>query len=163
MSEDLFLRAEAWADANPELVAKFLRVYLRAVNMIQEHMKKQDLKALVPEYKRFFLEWAGKNYSDAMALKDLETHPVFNLKEQLELLDASKGVSTAQKWHIDIATFFTEVGRLTKDDLKKVQDGKYVTDKFLKLIKAPQLRPVSQLVLLPSSVANLRLGKSATI
>ena len=127
---------QKWADENPELVAKFLRVYLRAVNMIQDQMK-NDPKALVPEYKRFFLEWAGKNYSDEMALKDLQTHPVFNFEEQIELFDTSKGQSTAQKWHADVASFFAEVGRITKDDLKKVGDGKYATDKFLKKVKTP--------------------------
>lgn len=121
-----------WADANPVLVAKFLRVYLRAVNMIQNRMK-TDPKSLVPEYKRFFLEWAGKNYSDAMALKDLETHPVFNYEEQVKLFD--EGI--AKKWHADIATFFAEVGRITKDDLKKVGEADYVTDMFLKKVKTP--------------------------
>lgn len=121
-----------WADANPDLVAKFLRVYLRAVNMIQNRMK-TDPKSLVPEYKRFFLEWAGKNYSDAMALKDLETHPVFNYEEQVKLFD--EGI--AKKWHADIATFFAEVGRITKDDLKKVGEADYVTDMFLKKVKTP--------------------------
>ena len=91
----------------------------------------------MPEYKRFFLEWAGKNYSDEMALKDLQTHPVFNYEEQIALFDASKGQSTAQKWQADVAAFFAEVGRITKDDLKKVGDGKYATDKFLKKVKTP--------------------------
>ena len=127
---------QKWADKNPEMVAKFLRVYLRAVNMIQKQMK-ADPKVLVPEYKRFFLEWAGKNYSDEMALKDLQTHPVFNYQEQLALFDTSKGQSTAQKWQADIAAFFAEAGRITKDDLKKVGDGMYATDKFLKLVKTP--------------------------
>ena len=121
-----------WADANPVLVSKFLRVYLRAVNMIQNRMK-TDPKSLVPEYKRFFLEWAGKNYSDAMALKDMETHPVFNYEEQVKLFD--EGI--VKKWHADIATFFAEVGRITKDDLKKVGEADYVTDMFLKKVKTP--------------------------
>jgi len=122
-----------FADKNPELVAKVLRVYLRAVNMLQ----KEPLESLVPEYRRFFLEWAGQQYSAATALKDLQTHPVFNYGEQIALFDASKGPSTAQKWHTEIARFFTENGRITKDDLKKVESAKYVTDKFLKLVKQP--------------------------
>ena len=42
-----------------------------------------------------------------------------------------------QKWQADVAAFFAEVGRITKDDLKKVGDGKYATDKFLKKVKTP--------------------------
>ena len=122
-----------FADEHPELVAKFLRVYLRAVNMIQ----KEPLESLVPEYCRFFLEWAGKKYSPEMALKDLQTHPVFNYEQQLQMFDASKGMSTAQKWQADIAEFFAKVGRINKEDLKKVGDGKYATDKFLKMVQLP--------------------------
>jgi len=122
-----------FADANPELVAKFLRVYLRAVNMLQ----KEPLEKLVPEYRRFFLEWAGKQYSAELALKDLQTHPVFNHQEQIALFDTSKGPSTVQKWHTEIARFFTENGRITQDDLKKVESAAYCTDTFLKQVKLP--------------------------
>lgn len=122
-----------WADANPELVAKFLRVYLRSVNMLQN----EPLESIVPDYRRFFLEWAGKEYSEAMALKDLQTHPVFNYDEQIKLFDASKGKSVAQQWQMDISSFFAGVGRINQDDLKKVGEGNYVTDKFLKLVQSP--------------------------
>jgi NitT/TauT family transport system substrate-binding protein/sulfonate transport system substrate-binding protein len=122
-----------FADAHPELVAKFLRIYLRAVNMLQ----KEALENLVPEYRRFFLEWAGKEYSPEMALLDLQTHPVFSYEEQRSLFDTAKGPSTAQKWHTEIARFFTETGRITKEDLKKVEPAAYCTDKFLKLVATP--------------------------
>jgi len=122
-----------FADNNPELVAKFLRIYLRAVNMLQ----KEPLEKLVPEYRRFFLEWAGKEYSEEMALIDLQTHPVFNYEEQVALFSTADGPSTAQKWHSEIARFFTETGRITKDDLKKVESASYVTDKFLKMVLLP--------------------------
>ena len=122
-----------FADANPELVAKFIRIYLRAVNMLQ----KEPLESLVPEYRRFFLEWAGKEYSAEMSLIDLQTHPVFNYEEQAALFDSSKGPSTAQQWHTKIALFFTDTGRITQDDLKKVESASYVTDKFLKKVQLP--------------------------
>lgn len=96
----------AYAEKNPEITAKFLSIYLRAVNMLQ----KEPLESLVPEYQRFFLEWAGKNYSPELSLTDLKTHPVYNLEEQLALFDTSKGMSTAQKWQSDIAKFFASVG-----------------------------------------------------
>ena len=45
-----------FCDANPELVAKFLRVFLRSANMLQ----KETPESLAPEYCRFFQEfhWA---------------------------------------------------------------------------------------------------------
>lgn len=122
-----------FADKNPELVAKLIRIYLRAVNMLQN----EPLESLVPEYRRFFLEWAGKEYSPEMALLDLQTHPVFNYDEQIALFDASQGPSTAQRWHTEIARFFTETGRITKEDLKKVESAEYCTDKFLRLVRTP--------------------------
>lgn len=90
-----------------------------------------------PNTSAFFLEWAGKNYSPELSLTDLKTHPVYNLEEQLALFDTSKGMSTAQKWQSDIAKFFASVGSINKDELKKVENGAYATDKYLKLVKTP--------------------------
>lgn len=120
-----------FAEANPETVAAFLSVYLRSVNMLQN----EPLESLVPEYQRFFLEWVGKEYSADVALKDLQTHPVYNLKEQLALFDASKGQSQAQRWQGNLAHFFAGIGRITDKECEKVGDGKYATDKYLKLVK----------------------------
>lgn len=122
-----------FADKNPEITAKFLKIYLRAVNML----KNEPVENIVPEYQRFFLEWAGKEYDADMARRDLLAHPVFNLEEQLVLFDDSKGQSQAQKWQSDIAQFFAQVGRINAEDLKKVGSGAYATDKFLKLVEPP--------------------------
>lgn len=122
-----------YANANPEITGKFLSIYLRAVNMVQ----KETAISLVPEYKRFFLEWAGKSYDDKLSQLDIEKHPVFNLEEQLIMFDDSKGQSQAQKWQGEIAEFFTVVGRITPQEAKKVGDGKYATNKFLKMVKTP--------------------------
>ena len=102
-----------------------------------EHLRTTSVDDLIPEYQRFFLEWAGKNYSPELSLTDLKTHPVYNLEEQLALFDTSKGMSTAQKWQSDIAKFFASVGSINKDELKKVENGAYATDKYLKLVKTP--------------------------
>ena len=122
-----------YADANPEVTARFLSVYMRAMNMLQN----EPLESLVPEYRRFFLEWAGRYYPADLALLDLQTHPVFNLDEQLAMFDASKGQSEAQYAQSEMARFFAEIGSINKDELKRVEDGSYATDKFLKLIKKP--------------------------
>ena len=122
-----------FCDANPELVAKFLRVFLRSANMLQ----KETPESLAPEYCRFFQEFVGKSFTPEMAALDIKTHPVFNLEEQLALFDGSKGQSKAAKWMADIAEFFASVGRITPDELKVVKDGSYATDKFLKLVKQP--------------------------
>lgn len=129
----VLLADKAYADANPEVVAKFLGLYLRAVDMLQ----KEPLEKLVPEYQRFFQQWAGKEYSAELALLDLKSHPVFNINEQLVIFDPSKGLSEAQVWQKDIAEFFTSLGRLTPEEYEKVKNAGYVTDKFLKQVKQP--------------------------
>ena len=120
-----------YADAHPETTAKFLFVYLRGV----EHLRTSSIDDLIPEYQRFFFDWAGKTYSKELARLDLESHPVWDIKGQLALFDASKGMSTAQQWQADTARFFASIGSITPDELKKVESASYVTDKFLKLVK----------------------------
>ena len=124
---------KAYAEKNPEITAKFLSIYLRAVNMLRN----EPLESLVPEYQRFFLEWAGKNYSKELALTDLKTHPVYNLEQQLALFDTAKGVSSAQKWQGDIAKFFAGVGSINQTELKKVESGSYAVDTYLKRVPTP--------------------------
>ncbi len=120
-----------YASEHPDITAKFLRIYLRAVNMLQH----EPLESLVGTYQRFFLEWCGKKYDKDLSLNDLKSHPVFNLQEQLALFDDSKGPSTAQQWQAAIAKFFASVGSINQDELKKVGSGSYATGKYLKLIK----------------------------
>lgn len=123
----------AYAEKSPEIIAKPPSIYLRAVNMLQ----KEPLESLVPEYQRFFLEWVGKNYSPELSLTDPKTHSVYNLEEQLALLDTSKGMSTAQKWQSGIAKFSASVGSINKDELEKVENGAYAIGKYLKSVKTP--------------------------
>jgi NitT/TauT family transport system substrate-binding protein/sulfonate transport system substrate-binding protein len=121
-----------FCDKNPEMVAKFLRVFFRGVN----HINREGDK-LLPEYKRFYKEWAGMEMSDDMAKKDLVMHPIFTYEEQLKLFDSSKGPSTVQQWQSGILEFFTEQGRFKPEDREKVLKTPYITDKFLKMVKQP--------------------------
>lgn len=122
-----------YAEANPEITAKFLGVYLRAVNMLQ----KETAETIVPAYLRFYLDWAGRDYTKELATLDLKTHPVFNYEEQLKMFDASDGPSQAQHWQGELAQFFAAIGRINQDELKKIEGAPYVTDKYLKLVKTP--------------------------
>ena len=123
-----------YAEAHPDVAAKFLSVYMRAVDL----MKNTPPKQFVEEYQKFYLEFVGKEYNYNQALLDLETHPLSNIDEQLAIFDDSKGPSQAQLHQSDIAAFFSNVGRITADEAAKVADGKYATDKYLKLLKEEQ-------------------------
>ena len=53
-----------FCDKNPELVAKSLRVFFRGINLINKEGEK-----VLPEYKRFYKEWAGMDMTDDVAKK----------------------------------------------------------------------------------------------
>lgn len=122
-----------YADAHPEAIAAFLRAYMRGVQML----KNEPPESLVPLYRRFFLEWAGQQYTPEVALKDIQTHPVFDYQEQLKLLDSSSGMSEARQWQQYLAGFFTKLGRLTPAEYERVKNAEYVTDRFMKMVKQP--------------------------
>ncbi|MFH1138516.1 MAG: ABC transporter substrate-binding protein [Pseudomonadota bacterium] len=124
-----------FCDENPEIVAKFLRIYLRAVNMLKAEGSSPEM---IKEYQRFFKEWAGMEYTAEQAKQDIDYHPVWNLEEQLQLFDSSKGPSQAMVWQKKIAEFFAAQGKYTEADLKKLEAENYgCTDKFLKLVETP--------------------------
>jgi ABC-type nitrate/sulfonate/bicarbonate transport system substrate-binding protein len=123
-----------FCDKNPEIVAKFLRVYLRGVNYIKKHGSHPEV---VKTYQKFMKDWGGMNMTLEMCKLDIDTHPLWTLEEQLKLFDSSKGVSSVAKWQQLIAEFFTLQGRFTPQEYEKVKDSQYVTDKFIKLVKTP--------------------------
>jgi ABC-type nitrate/sulfonate/bicarbonate transport system substrate-binding protein len=119
-----------FCEKNPETVAKFLRVYFRGI----DYLKATPVDQVVPEYKKFMKDWAGLDMTDEMCKMDIEMHPVFNLAEQLKMF--TDGVPGT--WEMGVLNFFTEQGKLKKEDADKVMaDGKinFVTDKYLKMIK----------------------------
>ena len=131
-----------YADAHPEITAKFLSVYLRGV----EHLRTTSVDDLIPEYQRFFFDWAGKTYSKELARLDLESHPAWDIKGQLALFDTSKGMSTVQQWQADTAQFFASIGSITPDELKKVENGAYAGVRRRALLRhrqVPQARQVT--------------------
>ena len=54
--------------------------------------------------------------------KEIQTHPVYTLQEQLKMFDTSKGKSQAQGWELLIANFLHANGRIKDAELVKVQE-----------------------------------------
>lgn len=123
-----------FCDKNPEVVAKFLRIYLRGVNYQLKHGSRPEVIKL---YQKFMKDWGGMDMTPEMSKLDIDNHPVWNLEQQLKLFDSSKGMSTAGKWQNLIGEFFTAQGRFKPEEFAKVKDSAYVTDKFLKMVKTP--------------------------
>ena len=99
------IRDSQYAEKYPDITASFLGVFLRAVDAF----KKTPAEDLVAEYQRFYKTFVGKDYDTALALKDLQYHPVFSLEEQLELFDDTGAPSQIQRWQSSVAAFFREM------------------------------------------------------
>lgn len=121
-------------EKNPDQVAKFMKVFFRGI----DHLKKTPVDKLVPDYKRFMKDYCGLDMSEEMCKMDLESHPVFDVQEQIKMMDNSKGPSVVETWEQGVLNFFTSQGKLKKEDAAKVvgADGKlnFITDKYLKMV-----------------------------
>jgi NitT/TauT family transport system substrate-binding protein len=112
-----------FAKQNPELVAKFLAVYLRAV--AYQKSNKQDF---IASLNKFF---------DANGIKlkpqylETETQrPIYVLDEQLKLLDRAGGKSQADGWFEQLAGYLKSVGTI-----QEVPDSRtYITREYLEAV-----------------------------
>jgi NitT/TauT family transport system substrate-binding protein/sulfonate transport system substrate-binding protein len=76
-------------------------------------------------------------YTSDQAKKDIQSHPVYELADQLKMLDNSKGESEVQRWERLIAEFLHANGRLKDEELAKVERMDWITGKFLKMVTTP--------------------------
>ena len=121
---------KAWADKNPEQVAKFLQVYFRGI----DRMKAENVK-LAGGFSKFLLDWAGVKMSAEDAAEDIKIHTVYSLDEQLKFFDNSKGPSQVDQWMKGMADFFVEQKRFKPEEMDQALKSGFVTDKFLKMLK----------------------------
>jgi sulfonate transport system substrate-binding protein len=130
---NLVVRAE-WAKENPQLVARFLAVYLRA----QRHLAANRKDALAIMKKHY--ETGGVQISEAAMNKEFDLRPTFDLAGQLAMFNRGAQPSRGDTTMNTIAAFMKEVGSLRADEA--LPDPKtYVTDEYLKLVdKDPQLK-----------------------
>jgi len=123
---NMVVRGE-WAKENPQLVARFLAVYLRAQRVLATNRAEA-----VAVMKRHY-DAGGVNISAAAMNKEFEVRPMFDLASHLALFAGGAQLSKAQTTMNNIAAFMKEVGSLRADEA--LPDPKvYVTDEYLKLI-----------------------------
>jgi NitT/TauT family transport system substrate-binding protein len=120
-----------YAEQNPENVAKFLAVYLRAWKWANAH--KPEAIAMM----RKFYEQGGVTISDASLKKEFDTRPTFDLTQQMAKMDRARGNSDADVWFGQIAIFMRGTGAIQTVP----QPTDFVTDAFMKRVMAdPKLR-----------------------
>lgn len=126
----LIARGE-YAEQNPENVAKFLAVYLRAWSWMKAHQPEA-----IAMMQKFYAQ-GGVNISEASMKKEFTTRPTFDLKEQLEHMDRARGNSDVDTWFGQIAVFMRGTGSI--QSIPASVD--YVSDVYMKRVQAdPKLR-----------------------
>jgi ABC-type nitrate/sulfonate/bicarbonate transport system substrate-binding protein len=123
-----------WCDKNPELVAKFLRVFFRASKLILEEGPSDRLVEL---HRQYMNEFAGMRMTLDENRQDMIIHPRYSYEESLALLDDSGGISQIDQWQYDFAAFFESLGRYSPAEIQQFKDSKINTDKFMKMVKLP--------------------------
>lgn len=120
-----------YAEQNPENVAKFLAVYLRAWKWLNAN--KPEAIAMMKK----FYEQGGVAISEASMKKEFDSRPTFDLAGQLARMDRSRGNSDVDAWFSEIATFMRGTGAI--QSVPTAAD--YVTDVYMKRVQAdPKLR-----------------------
>jgi ABC-type nitrate/sulfonate/bicarbonate transport system substrate-binding protein len=120
-----------YAKENPQNVAKFLAVYLRAWKWMGSH--KPEAIAMMKD----FYAKGGVTISEASMKKEFDTRPTFDLATQIKQLDRKEGNSQTDAWFAQIAVFMRETGAVPS--IPQVQD--FVTGEYMNMVQAdPKLR-----------------------
>jgi ABC-type nitrate/sulfonate/bicarbonate transport system substrate-binding protein len=120
-----------YAEQNPENVAKFLAVYLRAWSWMSAHRPEAI------EMMRKFYQQGGVSISDASMKKEFTSRPTFDLKQQLGHMDRARGNSDVDTWFGQISIFMRGTGAIQTVPAS----ADYITDIYMKRVQAdPKLR-----------------------
>lgn len=115
-----------YAEQNPENVAKFLAVYLRAWKWANANRKEA-----IAFMKKFY-EQGGVTISEASMNKEFDTRPTFDLAGQLKIMDRAGGASQVDGWMTKIGEFMKGAGSIQDVPAAKA----YITDDFMKMVNS---------------------------
>jgi ABC-type nitrate/sulfonate/bicarbonate transport system substrate-binding protein len=121
----LIARGE-YAEQNPQNVAKFLAVYLRAWSWMNANKP-----AAIEMMKKFYAQ-GGVSISEASMKKEFDTRPTFDLAQQLARMDRTRGNSDMDSWFSQISIFMRGTGAIQSVP----QSTDFITDSFMKRVQA---------------------------
>jgi ABC-type nitrate/sulfonate/bicarbonate transport system substrate-binding protein len=123
---------QEYAKEQPQNVAKYLAVYLRA-----QKWSLANRKEAVAMMKKFY-EQGGVTISEAAMNKEFDTRPVFDLAGQLRIMNRpAGGASEVDKWLTGIGEFMKANGTFPEAPATKG----FVTDEYLRMVdKDPKLK-----------------------
>ncbi|HSC99864.1 MAG TPA: ABC transporter substrate-binding protein [Casimicrobiaceae bacterium] len=127
----LIVRAD-YAKEQPQNVAKFLAVYLRAWKWLNAHQA-EGLAMM----KKFY-EQGGVSISDASLKKEFDTRPTYDLAGQLKIMQRpAGGASEVDGWFTKIGGFMQANGTFPEAPIA----SKFITDEYLRMVDAdPKLK-----------------------
>ena len=126
----LLARAE-YAKQEPQNVAKYLAIYLRAQQWALAH--RQEAIAMMKK----FYDIGGVSISEASMKKEFDTRPTFDLAGQLKIMDRSKGPSDVDKWMTQIGEFMKGTGAIAEVP----PASSYISDEYMKMVdRDPKLK-----------------------
>ena len=123
---------QEYAKEQPQNVAKYLAIYLRAQKWSLAHRAEA-----VAMMKKFY-EQGGVTISEAAMNKEFDTRPVFDLAGQLRIMSRSAGgASEVDKWLTGIGEFMKANGTFPEAPATKG----FVTDEYLRMVdRDPKLK-----------------------
>jgi NitT/TauT family transport system substrate-binding protein len=116
----------AYAEQNPDNVAAYLAVYLRAIAWQKSH--RDDTIKLMKE----FYQKTGVMLPDKYLAREIDTRPTFTLEGQLKLFDRSRGASNVDEWFVKLGQYLKSTGTLQEAP----QPKNFATDEYLKRVVA---------------------------
>jgi ABC-type nitrate/sulfonate/bicarbonate transport system substrate-binding protein len=126
----LFVRAD-YAKEQPQNVARYLAVYLRAQQWALAHRKEA-----IAMMKKFY-DQGGVVISEASMNKEFDTRPVFDLAAQLKIMGRSGGQSDVDKWFAGIGEFMRANGTFAEAP----KPSSFISDQYLKMVDGdPKLK-----------------------
>lgn len=132
---------EQWGQEYPNIVARILAAYLRGVTL----MLNKNARDMTIELSKGFYEFVGVSISEQDMLRDLATRPIFNLDDQLHIMERSfvnDDVSAADEYYSALSSFLLDAGVLESD----ISPIEYVTDYYMSMVGAdPFLRQYAYL------------------
>lgn len=119
-----------FATEHPDLVARYLAVYLRSISYQKSHPK--EFQA----YLKKFFDANAVNLKDHYLATETE-RPIYTLDDELQLLRRTDGKSTADGWFNQLSAYLKNVGTI-----QEIPDPKkYISDEYLQLVdRDPKLK-----------------------
>lgn len=115
-----------YAEQNPELVAKFLAVYLRGWKWANAN--KTEAIAMMKK----FYDQGGVSISEASMRKEFDTRPTFDLEQQLANMNRGGAASKMDTWFSDIGNFMKGTGAIPAAPAPT----DFITDAYMKRVQS---------------------------